>query len=99
MINDYGIRIDYRTYDRADWRPGGASSSGVAARKGLWEVHYDPYDVSRVCVRNPTAGWITAPWTHLGRGGPAVRRLHLAARPAGSPPAVVLMTPTRWPSR
>jgi putative transposase len=32
----------------------------------LWEVHYDPYDVSHVWVRNHHAGgWITAPWTHL----------------------------------
>jgi putative transposase len=29
-------------------------------------VHYDPYDVTRVWVRNHhDGGWITVPWTHL----------------------------------
>jgi putative transposase len=64
VINDYGIRIDYRTYDHADLAPWRRQHSGVTARKGLWEVHYDPYDLSRVFVRTP-AGWVTAPWTHL----------------------------------
>jgi hypothetical protein len=63
-INDYGIRIDYRTYDSPElgrWR---RQHSGVAAKRGLWEVHHDPYDLSRVFVRTPD-GWVTAPWTHL----------------------------------
>ena|ERR1022692_1464089 len=38
--------------------------SGVNAQRGLWEVHYDPYDLTQVFVRT-TDGWITAPWTHL----------------------------------
>ena len=38
--------------------------SGIAARRGLWEVHHDPYDLSQVFVRTPD-GWITAPWTCL----------------------------------
>jgi putative transposase len=29
-------------------------------------VHYDPYDVTRIWVRNHhDGGWITSPWTHL----------------------------------
>jgi hypothetical protein len=37
----------------------------------LWEVHYDPYDVTRIWVRNHhDGGWIQASWTHL-RTGPA----------------------------
>ena len=32
--------------------------SGVRARKNLWEVRHDPYDVSRIFVRGPD-GWIT----------------------------------------
>jgi putative transposase len=64
VINDYGIRIDYRTYDHADLAPWRRQHSGITARKGLWEVHYDPYDVSRVFVRTP-GGWVTAGWTHL----------------------------------
>ncbi|MCO6004925.1 integrase [Actinoallomurus purpureus] len=63
-INDYGIRIDYRTYDHVDLGPWRRQHSGVTAKKGLWEVHYDPYDLSQVFVRTRT-GWITVPWTHL----------------------------------
>lgn len=36
----------------------------MTARRGLWEVHYDPYDVAHVFVRTQD-GWITVPWTHL----------------------------------
>ncbi len=64
QINAYGIRIDYRTYDSPElgrWR---GQHSGVAAKRGLWEVHHDPYDLSQVFVRTPD-GWVTAPWTHL----------------------------------
>jgi putative transposase len=42
--------------------------SGVAARDGQWEVHYDPYDVSRIWVRDHwDGGWITVFWTQLHR--------------------------------
>ena len=63
-INDYGIRLDYRTYDSPElgrWR---RQHSGVPAKRGLWEVHYDPYDLSQVFVRTKE-GWVAAPWTHL----------------------------------
>jgi putative transposase len=63
-INDYGIRIDYRTYDSPGLGPWRRERSGITARRGLWEVHHDPYDLSRVFVRTPD-GWVTAPWTHL----------------------------------
>jgi hypothetical protein len=36
----------------------------VNAQRGLWEIHYDPYDLTQVFVRT-TDGWINAPWTHL----------------------------------
>jgi hypothetical protein len=40
--------------------------SGVAAQNGLWEVHFDTCDFSRVWVRNHLdSGWIQAGWTHL----------------------------------
>ncbi|MET7952137.1 Mu transposase C-terminal domain-containing protein [Micromonospora sp. NPDC005324] len=64
QINDYGIRIDNRTYDCAALGPWRRQHSGVIARRGLWEVHYDPYDVSQVFIRTPD-GWVTVPWTHL----------------------------------
>ena len=69
-INDYGVRIDYRTYD-SDHREFGCDPlgpyrrqpSGVSEKNNLWEVHYDPYDLSQVFVRTP-GGWITLAWTH-----------------------------------
>ena len=63
-INDYGIRIDYRTYDAPELGPYRREPSGITARRGLWEIHHDPYDLSRVFVRTPD-GWVTAPWTCL----------------------------------
>ena len=35
----------------------------------MWEVHHDPYDVSRVWVRDhhTGSGWIEATWRHLHR--------------------------------
>ena len=64
QINAYGIRIGYRTYDCPQLSPWRLQHSGVTARRGLWEVHYDPYDATQVFVRTPD-GWVTAPWTHL----------------------------------
>ena len=46
-VNAYGIKISHRTYDAAELNPIRQQKSGVAARKGLWEVHRDPYDVSQ----------------------------------------------------
>jgi len=64
QINAYGIRIDYRSYDCPQLGPWRLQHSGVTGKRGLWEVHYDPYDLSHVFVRTP-GGWVTAPWTHL----------------------------------
>lgn len=64
QINAYGIRIGYRTYDCPELGPWRLQHSGITAKRGLWEVHYDPYDASHVFVRT-TDGWITVPWTHL----------------------------------
>jgi hypothetical protein len=34
-------------------------------RKDLWEVHRDPYDISRIWVRNhDDGGWLTLFWKH-----------------------------------
>ncbi|MFF5830692.1 hypothetical protein ACF1D2_13085 [Streptomyces bacillaris] len=63
-VNDYGIRISYRTYDYAGLGPHRRQHSGITAKRGLWEVHYDPYDLSQVFVRT-RQGWITVPWVHL----------------------------------
>ncbi|MDX3762398.1 hypothetical protein [Streptomyces sp. AK02-04a] len=65
--NDYGITLDYRTYDCRELGPYRRQPSGVDVKGNLWEVHHDPYDLSHVWVRDTRAGgWITAPWTRLG---------------------------------
>jgi hypothetical protein len=70
-VNSYGIKIGHRRYDCRALNPYRRQHSGVTAKKGLWEVHRDPYDVSRVWVRNHRdGGWILAPWTYL-KGRPA----------------------------
>jgi putative transposase len=71
-VNTYGVKIGHRTYDCKALNPYRRQHSGVNARKGLWEVHHDPYDVTRVWVRDHLGdgGWILAPWTHL-RAAPA----------------------------
>ncbi|MYW98703.1 MULTISPECIES: Mu transposase C-terminal domain-containing protein [unclassified Streptomyces] len=68
-VNDYGIRIKRRTYDSPELAGLRRQHSGIAAKKGLWEVHLDPYDVSRIWVRDHRAGtgWIEATWKHLHR--------------------------------
>ncbi|SFM50866.1 Mu transposase, C-terminal [Saccharopolyspora antimicrobica] len=65
-INKYGIRLNRRTYDCKALGPYRRQHSGVERKKGLWEVHYDPYDVTRVWVRNHhDGGWITVAWKHM----------------------------------
>ncbi|MFJ8391866.1 Mu transposase C-terminal domain-containing protein [Streptomyces sp. NPDC094144] len=65
-INDYGVQIDYRTYNSTRLAPYRRRSSGVTAQRGAWEIHYDPYDLTRIWVRDHhKGGWITADWTQL----------------------------------
>jgi putative transposase len=71
VVNKYGIKLSKRTYDCKALNPYRRQHSGVERKKGLWEVHYDPYDVTRIWVRNHhDGGWITVPWKHL-RSSPA----------------------------
>ncbi len=68
-INSYGIKIRHRKYDSRALRRYRREPSGVKAKKDLWEVHRDPYDVSRIWVRNHRdGGWIEATWTYLNAG-------------------------------
>ena len=64
QINAYRIRVGHRTHDCAQLGPWRLQHSGVMAKRGLWEVHHDPYDLTHVFVRTPD-GWVTVPWTHL----------------------------------
>jgi Mu transposase, C-terminal len=67
-VNAYGIKISRRIYDGKELNPLRMQHSGVTARKGLHEVRYDPYDISRVWVRDHwNGGWITVFWTQLHR--------------------------------
>ncbi len=69
-IGKEGVKLRRRTYDDKALGPLRGQRSGVTAKKNLWEVRYDPYDISRVWVRNHwDGGWITAAWKHL-RGMP-----------------------------
>ena len=65
-INAYGVKISHRVYDSEELNPFRGQRSGVTARQNLWEIHRDPYDVSRIWVRNHwDGGWITVFWKHL----------------------------------
>lgn len=65
-INSYGVKIKHRCYDGKALNPYRRQHSGVEAKKGLWEVHHDPYDVTRIWIRNHHGtGWIQACWTQL----------------------------------
>lgn len=69
-INTYGVKHRHRSYDDALLNPLRRQPSGVTARKNLWQVHYDPYDVSRIWVRDHRSDtWITLLWKHLQRDG------------------------------
>jgi transposase InsO family protein len=67
-INDYGIRIDYRTYDHKVLNPYRGEPSPAA--DGLWEIHYNPHAPGQVWVRLPKPdqprgyGWEAVPWIH-----------------------------------
>ncbi|MGN5636392.1 Mu transposase C-terminal domain-containing protein [Streptomyces sp. AC154] len=67
-INDYGIRIDYRTYDHKTLNPYRGEASPAA--EGLWEIHYNPHAPDEVWVRLPKPGrprgygWEAVPWIH-----------------------------------
>jgi len=65
-VNAYGVKISHRVYDGEELNPFRGQRSGVTARQNLWEIHCDPYDVSRIWVRNHwDGGWITVFWKHL----------------------------------
>ena len=67
-INAYGIKVNHRTYDSQELNPFRQQPSGVKEHSNRWEIHYDPYDVSRIWVRDHwNGGWITVFWTQLHR--------------------------------
>jgi hypothetical protein len=72
-INHYGVKIGHRVYDCDELVPHHRQPSGVKFRDDKWEVHFDPYDITRVWVRNHKSEkreWLMAYWKHL-KGKPA----------------------------
>jgi putative transposase len=66
VINSYGVKVGLRTYDSGELNPYRRQPSGIEARNGRWEVRSDPYDISRIWIRNHHhGGWLTATWKHL----------------------------------
>jgi putative transposase len=66
VINSYGVKIGLRTYDSGELNPYRRQHSGIEAENGRWEVRYDPYDISRIWIRNHHhGGWLPATWKHL----------------------------------
>jgi hypothetical protein len=65
-VNTGGLKINNRTYDAAVLNPIRRQPSGITSRRDLWEVHYDPYDVAHVWVRDHhvpgTSRWLQATW-------------------------------------
>ncbi|MGJ5805964.1 Mu transposase C-terminal domain-containing protein [Streptomyces europaeiscabiei] len=55
VIGPSGVRINNRTYDSRAFGPYRRQPSGAGRDGRLWEVHYDPYDISCVWVRNHRA--------------------------------------------
>lgn len=67
-ITAEGIRLGYLTYDSAELNPYRGQPSPFTTKGGRWEVHYDPYDLSRVWLRPaPGQDWITVAWIHHGQ--------------------------------
>ena len=74
VINSYGIKINHRIYDSDELNGFRGQQSGPKSLGKRWEVHYDPYDVTRVWVRNHRdGGFIIAYW----------RQLHTMGQPFG----------------
>jgi hypothetical protein len=67
-VNAYGVKVNRRTYDGPELNPFRQQPSGVKAHNDRWEVHCDPYDISRIWVRDHwNGGWVTVFWTQLHR--------------------------------
>ncbi|WP_256960252.1 transposase family protein [Streptomyces scabiei] len=78
-INSYGIRLGHRTYDSAELNPFRRQPSGAGPDGRSREVHYDPYDISRIWVRNHReGGW------RAGAGSSKKTRLSSTCCPSSS---------------
>ena len=82
-INAYGIKMNRRTYDSEAAEPAAAAAVRRDRKhRDLWEIRHDPYDVSRIWVRNHRqGGWITAVLEAPAPRRRPVRRAGLGPRP------------------
>jgi transposase InsO family protein len=72
-IQPGGVRFHNRHYDCLGeaLNPLRGQDSRIAERNNKWEIHFDPYDVSCIWVRNHhevgtgPGGWIRLVWRHL----------------------------------
>ncbi|MFD7608583.1 Mu transposase C-terminal domain-containing protein [Streptomyces mirabilis] len=77
VIGRSGVRINNRTYDAPGLAPFRRQPSGAGPDGKLWEVHYDPYDISCVWVRNhhgtgpgATCALLPSRWARWSSTGP-----------------------------
>ena len=70
-VNDYGLTIDNRTYDCKALNPYRRLDSGLPrGNRKKWEVHYDPYDITVVWLRDHReVKWIIVPWVYRSLAG------------------------------
>lgn len=70
-VNDYGLTIDNRTYDCKTLNPCRRLDSGLpGGNRKKWEVHYDPYDITVVWLRDHRSDeWIVVPWVYRSLAG------------------------------
>jgi hypothetical protein len=69
-VNDYGLTIANRTYDCKALNAYRRDDSGLRGRNKQWEVHYDPYDITVVWLRDHRSDeWITVPWVYRSLAG------------------------------
>lgn len=70
-VNDYGLTIDNRTYDCKALNPYRRLDSGLTGgNRKRWEVHYDPYDITVVWLRDHRSSeWVTVPWVYRSLAG------------------------------
>src|SRR5580704_5355493 len=81
-VNAYGIKVNRRTYDSDKLNPFRQQHSGVKEHKNLWEIHHDPYDVSRIWVRDHwNGGWDHRVLDPAAPGRRPVRRTGLGPCP------------------
>jgi putative transposase len=70
-VNDYGLTIDNRTYDCKALNPYRRLDSGLpSGNRKKWEVHFDPYDITVVWMRDHRSEeWIIVPWVYRSLAG------------------------------